>query len=402
MSKKLFEGLKWIVVLAMLIGPSIAFAQQEDGMGMASGPENAMPVDGAWRELNPGEVHWYAFQYDGRFELQEVEDGDEDEMESVFVPSDILVWADSTPDDGINFGVWTQAALDALGTEGAAGLDAWDAQGLAGEDEDRPRAVGGDSECPEVDGDVCWAGTLEKPGTVYLRVTHDQSLGQQPVSYSLNVEGTDVRTDTGAEQAADGQDADAEPDMDAQADMDAQQDQDMDAQQDQDMDAQAQGGSAAAQAFPIDGTRRQLNPGEVHWYAFQYDGRFESQEVEDGDEDETESVFVASDILVWADSIPDDSINFTVWTRNNIDGQGQFDVDNMGTDLNALPQDGTGAAGADAECPGVDGDVCWKGTFQEPGTYYVRVSYDERFGPQALNYVLHVEGADVRTDMPGQ
>ncbi|HSJ58028.1 MAG TPA: hypothetical protein VLC95_12650, partial [Anaerolineae bacterium] len=167
--------------------------------------------------------------------------------------------------------------------------------------------------------------------------------------------------------------------------------------------AQQRTGATAAQALAFDGTWRELNPGEVHWYAFQYDGSFETQEVddEDADDGETESVFVPTDIVVWADSTPDDSINFAVWTRNNIDASGQFDVDTLGTDLAAQPQDGTGPVGFDAECEEVDGDVCWAGTFHEAGVYYIRVSHDPAFGQQTVSYRLGIEGDDVRTDLFG-
>lgn len=122
--------------------------------------------------------------------------------------------------------------------------------------------------------------------------------------------------------------------------------------------------STPARALAIDDQWRTLNPGEVHWYAFQYDGHFELRDVDDEDDDDEDtdgdmaSVFVASDVTIWADSVPDDSVNFAVWSRDNIDAHGLFRNDTFGTDLARQPQDGTGPVGFDAECEEVDGDVC--------------------------------------------
>jgi len=214
---KLFQFLKIVMVIAMLVGPATVLAQQGDTPSQgdavqqdaadgqqaarmnAATPARALAIDNEWRTLNPGEVHWYAFQYDGHFELRDVDDEDADDaFESVFVPSDVVVWADSVPDDSVNFAVWSRGNIDANGLfrNDTFGTD------LARQPQDGTGPVGFDAECEEVDGDVCWAGSFQEPGIYYIRVSHDMTFGQRPVYYRLNVEGMDVRTDGIGQQGA--------------------------------------------------------------------------------------------------------------------------------------------------------------------------------------------------------
>lgn len=127
-----------------------------------------------------------------------------------------------------------------------------------------------------------------------------------------------------------------------------------------------------------------LTRGETHWYAFEYQGHQEMQEGED-EEDEEEAVWVSSSIRVLLDSEPDGAIAFSVWTPENIR------VWAAGEDVEPV-----GRGGEDEHAPG---DLCWCGTFQEPGTYYVVVEHTGQ-GPDTAYYTLEIGGSDVLFTAP--
>ena len=148
--------------------------------------------------------------------------------------------------------------------------------------------------------------------------------------------------------------------------------------------ADAPGGTGPDDALAPSGEWTPLTRGQEHWYAFEYGGHQEMQETED-DEDEEESVWVSSQIQVLLDSEPDEGITFSLWTPENIRLWG------LGEDVEPV-----GRGGEDEYAPG---DLCWCGTFQEPGTYYVVVEHTGQ-GPDTAYYTLDIRGSDVSFTAP--
>lgn len=110
-----------------------------------SSPENALNANGLWKELEAGTSVWYAFSYS-------YDSGD---------PVKASVWMNSEPDNGINFEVWT-----------AERLQEWQNQDS---DSNKAQPVGRGSQEDSTPGDYFWTGTLYQSGTVYVRVTNDNS-----------------------------------------------------------------------------------------------------------------------------------------------------------------------------------------------------------------------------------
>ncbi len=148
--------------------------------------------------------------------------------------------------------------------------------------------------------------------------------------------------------------------------------------------ADTSGGTGPDDALAPSGEWTPLTKGEKHWYAFEYQGHQEMQKVED-EEDEEEAVWVSSRIQILLDSEPDEGVAFSVWTPENIRVWAQ------GEEVEPV-----GRGGADEHAPG---DLCWCGTFQEPGTYYVVVEHTGQ-GPDTPYYTLDIRGSDVSFTAP--
>lgn len=154
--------------------------------------------------------------------------------------------------------------------------------------------------------------------------------------------------------------------------------------------ADSAGGTGPDDALAPSGEWTMLTKGEKHWYAFEYQGHQEMREVEE-EEDEEEAVWVSSNILILLDSEPDEGIGFSVWTPENMRAWA------AGEEVKPV-----GRGGEDEHAPG---DLCWCGTFHEPGTYYVVVEHTGQ-GPGTAYYSLEIGGRDVSfaapTTMPGK
>ena len=148
--------------------------------------------------------------------------------------------------------------------------------------------------------------------------------------------------------------------------------------------ADTPGGTGPGDALAPSGEWTALTRGEKHWYAFEYRGHQEMQAVED-EEDEEEAVWVSSRIQVLLDAEPDQGITFAVWTPENIRNWA------LGQEVEPV-----GRGGEDEYAPG---DLCWCGTFQEPGTYYVVVEHTGQ-GPDTAYYTLEILGRDVSFSAP--
>ena len=149
--------------------------------------------------------------------------------------------------------------------------------------------------------------------------------------------------------------------------------------------ADAPGGTGPDDALAPSGEWTPLTRGEEHWYAVEYQGHQEMQPVEDGDEEEEEAVWTSSRIQVLLDSEPDDSIAFSVWTPENVR------LWALGEEMEPI-----GRGGKDEYAPG---DLCWCGTFEEPGTYYVVVEHTGQ-GPETAYYTLEIRGRDISFTAP--
>jgi hypothetical protein len=148
--------------------------------------------------------------------------------------------------------------------------------------------------------------------------------------------------------------------------------------------ADTAGGTGPGDALAPSGEWTPLTKGEKHWYAFEYKGHQEMQDVED-EEDEEEAVWVSSNIQILLDSEPDEGIAFSVWTPGNIR-----------TWVAGEEVEPIGRGGKDDSAPG---DLCWCGTFEEPGTYYVVVEHTGQ-GPDTAYYSLVIRGRDVSFTAP--
>lgn len=154
MSSRLLKLLAALVLVALLAIPSVAAAA-------GTGPDNAMAPDGVWRELRPGQEHWYAFNYDG------------DEGR-------ILASMNVVPDDGAMFSVRTPEQIRI-----------WQESGDL-------ETCGCSSKNERENIDAFWAGEFNLPGTYYVVVRHSGSMGE-PSYYSLDLEGDGVWFEAAAE-----------------------------------------------------------------------------------------------------------------------------------------------------------------------------------------------------------
>ena len=153
--------------------------------------------------------------------------------------------------------------------------------------------------------------------------------------------------------------------------------------------AETAGGTGPGDAMAPSSEWTPLTKGEMHWYAFEYRGHEEMQKVDedaDADEDEEEAVWVSSNIQILLDSEPDQSVAFSIGTPENI----------REWTLGEEEMEPVGRGGEDESAPG---DLCWCGTFERPGTYYVVVEHTG-IGPDTAYYSLEIHGSDVSFTAP--
>ncbi len=143
-----------MLVLVSLAASSIVPVGVRAAEAGGTGPDDAMAPTAEWTPVNPGESHWYAFNYSG--------DGSQAEVRLRAVP-----------EAGASFEVWTPDEIHrwSLGLE----VD----------------PIGRGSADPFAQGDQVWSGSFTSGGTYYIVVEHD---GGQPGSsyYLLQVSGDGV------------------------------------------------------------------------------------------------------------------------------------------------------------------------------------------------------------------
>ncbi|MEA3337199.1 MAG: hypothetical protein U9R25_14935 [Chloroflexota bacterium] len=148
------------LILALLIVPATVVAT-----GEGTGADDAFAPEGTWMDLDAGELHWYAFDYDG-------EEGA------------IAVSMDAKPDDGVLFKVVTPHSLS---------------EWMKGEDLSQ---CGCGTANDYESGDLFWTGSFKTPGRYYVVVEHTGN-HDGPGYYALSVSGKGVSFEKEvAEQAA--------------------------------------------------------------------------------------------------------------------------------------------------------------------------------------------------------
>jgi hypothetical protein len=328
------KGNKLLVVtmiVCLLLSPVLVVADTSGG----TGPDDALAPSGEWTPLTKGDVHWYAFEYQGHQEMQEVEE-EEDKEKAVWVSSTIQILLDSEPDEGVVFSVWTpeNIRLWALGQE-------VEPIGRGGEDEHAP-------------GDLCWCGTFQEAGTYYVVVEHS---GQGPDTpyYNLEIRGRDVSfsAPTGMPAAA------AQPAAD-DAEIAA---------------VEETAGTGPDNALAPGDEWVSISEGDVLWYAFQYQGHHIFEEDED---DEEVAIWVASPVEIWLDAEPDQDVVFSIWNEDQVRAWSQ------GEEIEPV--------GRGTENENESGDLFWAGSLGNPGRYYVVVEHQ---GTTPGVFTLSVIGQDV-------
>ena len=330
MSTKLTRIAAALVLITLLVGPAYVLA----------GPDEAQAPTDQWVQMDAGEEHWYAFEYSGHHKTVKAED-DDDEDESIWVSSNIQVLLDSDPDDAVTFAIWTPDMVRrwALGEE----VD----------------PVGRGTENDNTAGDLCWCGTFEEPGTYYV-IVENESAG--PASYLLTVNGDDVSFAAPVREVAE---APAEEEAAVEA------------EPEEAPEAEVTGGTGPADALTAGADWVELDPGETMWFAIDYRGHHRYVEDEE-DEDEVEAIWTSSNIQVLLDSEPDDAVSFAIWTPDTVRVWG------LGEEVEPV--------GRGTENDNTAGDLCWCGTFEAPGIYYVVV---ENEGSALATFQLTITGEDV-------
>lgn len=333
MSARVSKLLAGMAIVCLLIGPALVLADSPGG----TGPGNALAPSGEWTPLTRGEEHWYAFDYRGHQEMQEVEDNG-DEEEAVWVSSRIQVLLESEPDEGITFSLWTpeNIRLWTLGED-------VEPVGRGGEDEHAP-------------GDLCWCGTFQEPGTYYVVVEHSGQ-GPDTAYYTLDVLGSDVSFTAPASapvQAAEPAGGGEEEGVD---------------------DVEVAAGTDPDSALAPSDDWIATSEGQVLWVVFDYQGHHEFEEDDDGEE---VAVWIATPVQIWLDSEPDEGSVFSVWTED------QVRLWAMGEEIEPL--------GRGTQNENEPGDLFWAGSLGNPGRYYVVV---EPQGREPGSFRLSISGEDV-------
>jgi hypothetical protein len=117
--------------------------------------------------------------------------------------------------------------------------------------------------------------------------------------------------------------------------------------------------------------------GGAIWYAFVYHGHHAFPEAKD-DEEKKDPVWIASQVEVWLDSEPDESVTFSIWSDEQVRlwlaGE-EYTPIGQGTPSDYDP-----------------GDLNWAGSFGGPGHYYVVV---ENQTSAPATFVLSISGEDI-------
>jgi hypothetical protein len=211
--------------------------------------------------------------------------------------------------------------------------------------------------------DLSWSGNFGEAGTYYLIVETTGS-ASGPMYYTLEIDGEDVsytvpgvgtgmgdQTGTGLAETA-VITAEVSP-------------------------ATTSGGTGPADAMAPPIRWLSAPAGEALWYAFDYYGHHVFPEADD-DEDKADPEWVASQVDVWLDSDPDQSVTFSIWTTDNVGAW--------------VAGEKVEPIGKGTESDYNSGDLNWSGALGSPGHYFVVV---ENTGTGSAQFLLNVSGEDI-------
>jgi hypothetical protein len=223
----------------------------------------------------------------------------------------VEVVADVYPESSVDISIWTPDQIRRGGSD--EGID----------------PIGYATANDAVAGDLNWAGNFNLAGTYYVVVEHNGSRAETAY-YQLTVSGIGV----GFPQADT-----VQGDDNVAADMTDSEAADNDANVEDKTETM---GSSSDDALAIDGQWMPLEVGHEYWFAFSYVG--DNEQIE-----------------VWLDVEPNEGASFSVWTPEQLRRLGQ------GEDI-----DPVGRGNSSDNTPG---DLFWAGSFDEGGTYHVRVDH---------------------------
>ncbi len=246
-----------LTVLALAVAGSAgtAFAADEIGETVGTGPDTAAAPMAEWISLADGAKHWYVF----------TEGGDENDVE---------VRMDLSQDDSAVFEIWTSEQLRS-----------W-------QNSDDFDPIGAGTVNENLSDDLYWTGNFVASNTYYV-VVNSRNFG--PVDYQLTVNGKDVGFPTiqTSPESADTEIAIADQDgseiLEESAGLIV---------EGAAIDESSAGAHAGVALTPM-GQVRTIAPGETQWYAFR----------DEGDEGTIQAILDAS---------PNIGVLFEVWTAEQL------------------------------------------------------------------------------------
>jgi hypothetical protein len=297
-------------------------------------PPVAEVLGANWRTLNEGEAHWYTFRHRG------------DQLP-------VHIWMDVEPNEGAGFHIFDEdeAMIVMDGT-----TNPHDAN-----------AIGRGTRNPVEPGYLFWQGTFEEEGLFYVMIEHGWNddivytiygagpgLGRvAPETAEADVDAMQV-DDTQATGAAEAPVTGAEVDeAEVTAEAEAAVEGEVPGEQAQLVDP------PVAQALRANW--RVLNEGEAHWYSFEHRGD-------------------NLPVHIWMDVNPNEGAGFHVFDENEV-------ADVMAGTVNPNDADAVGRGTPNEEEPG---HLFWRGTFENPGTYYVMI---EHGWTGDIEYTIYASGS---------
>ena len=194
--------------------------------------------------------------------------------------------------------------------------------------------------------DLSWRGSFVNSGTYFVVVENTASTAN---TYSLTATGDDIWFEIAPAATAEAMGMEMPPTGVVMA-----------LEEMGDMTMAHGHGAGPAEALGVSGDWKELAPGHEIWFAFSSRGE-------------------RDDILAQLNTGPDDT-----YTRFQVYTPTQIRAWQDGGDLNSI--------GAGSENAFLDADLSWRGNFNVPGTYFLRV---ENSGTLPSYFSLHISGDDV-------
>lgn len=371
MSARMVRVFGVVMLLAAL------FLPMRTVMAAPGGPAEATAPPSEWVEIQPGEVHWYRFdfKYDAKADVRSVEHG-KAELGGM---RDVEVKFFTQPAEGASLTVRTAAEArlwERDGTQehiGCAVTREWlkdvdeDKESDANEGKAKKDQVHTPKDATERAAYATWCSHMVESGAYYLVVEHARNMGG-PVSYKIEMLGDGISFPAMA--AVDAPVAAAAPEVSAAH--------------------SAADGPDFATAPPADWT--QIDDGQYFWYAFRYDGKEHKTPI---------------DVKIWSE--PQGAVMLTVRSQAQADAWkrdgaqeffGQCTCANLPVirDDKAEKEANKGKPEKDRVYTASDATVAakfgnWTGSPPEHGIYYLVVEHARNVsGPVSFRIELQGEG----------